>query len=69
MEQIIKKYIQRIKIDFPEDDKLYMDLQEFLKEVDQFRQAAVSGSLPCQHEWVWNHAMGKHYCKCGAEMQ
>ena len=30
---IINKYIERIKIDYPEDDKLMMDLQQFATEL------------------------------------
>ncbi len=33
MEQLFKKYIERIKIDYPEDDKLMIDLHEFYKEM------------------------------------
>jgi hypothetical protein len=33
MNNIIDKYIKRIKIDFPEDDKLMIDLQDFAKEI------------------------------------
>jgi len=35
MENIIDKYIKRIKIDFPEDDKLIIDLQDFAKEIQK----------------------------------
>lgn len=31
--KIIDKYIERIKLDFPEDDKLMIDLQDFAKEI------------------------------------
>lgn len=32
MKDLLNKYIERIKIDYPEDDKLMIDLQDFLKE-------------------------------------
>ena len=35
MEKIINKYINRIKLDFPEDDKLVIDLQDFAKEISE----------------------------------
>ena len=31
-QSIINKYIDRIKIDYPEDDKLMIDLQQFANE-------------------------------------
>lgn len=33
MQHLIIKYIDRIKTDYPEDDKLMIDLQDFAKEV------------------------------------
>lgn len=35
MKNLINKYIDRIKIDYPEDDKLYIDLEAFANEVKQ----------------------------------
>lgn len=35
MQDLINKYIERIKTDYPEDDKLMIDLQDFAKEVIQ----------------------------------
>lgn len=35
MENIINKYIDRIKVDYPEDDKLMIDLQDFANEIKQ----------------------------------
>jgi hypothetical protein len=40
-----------------------------LKFLNELSQAAVSGSLQHRHEWIWNHATGHHYCKCGAQAQ
>jgi len=33
MKHLIDKYIKRIKIDYPEDDKLMIDLEDFAKEI------------------------------------
>ena len=35
MKKLTDKYIKRIKIDYPEDDKLMMDLQDFAKEITE----------------------------------
>jgi hypothetical protein len=42
MKNLIDKYIERIKIDFPEDDKLMIDLQDFAKEI-QVKQSKLFG--------------------------
>lgn len=41
--QIIDKYIQRIMVDYPEADKIHIDLVQFAEEL---RQCDVSGALP-----------------------
>lgn len=41
--QIIDKYIQRIMVDYPEADKIHIDLVQFAEEL---RQTDVSGALP-----------------------
>ena len=37
-QQIIDKFIERIKIDYPEDDKLMMDLLQFESELQALEQ-------------------------------
>ena len=32
-QKLIDKYIGRIKVDYPEDDKLMIDLQQFAEEI------------------------------------
>lgn len=32
-DKIIRKYIKKINIDFPEDDKLYIDLSDMINEI------------------------------------
>ena len=54
MEKLIKKYIDRIKVDYPEDDKLMIDLQDFYKEAQSqaLTKADVSGrseQLKCKN--------------------
>lgn len=45
-QKIIDKYIERIKVDYPEDDKLMIDLIQFAEEVvKNCNTTAVSGSL------------------------
>lgn len=52
MEKLIKKYIDRIKIDYPEDDKLMIDLQDFYKEAQRqvFILYPISGNKPMVDE-------------------
>ncbi len=67
MEKLIKKYIDRIKIDYPEDDKLMIDLQDFYKEAQSqaFILADVSDQVcrfGCQLvQGVW-YAENGHRC-------
>jgi hypothetical protein len=35
IDELIEKYIARIKIDYPEDDKLFIDLKQFANELLQ----------------------------------
>ena len=35
MKNLIDKYIKRIKVDYPEDDKLMIDLEDFAKEIKE----------------------------------
>lgn len=45
MKNIIDKYIKRIMVDYPEDDKLQIDLQDFAKEIEeQLRIGGVGSS-------------------------
>jgi len=37
--KIIEKYIKRIKIDYPEDDKIYGDLMGFATEIELILKA------------------------------
>ena len=39
--KIIEKYIKRIKIDYPEDDKIYGDLMGFATEIELILKAQV----------------------------
>ena len=34
MKKLIEKYIKRILIDYPEEDKLYIDLMQFAHEIN-----------------------------------
>tara|TARA_R100000908_G_scaffold21969_2_gene8854 strand:+ start:3077 stop:3250 length:174 start_codon:yes stop_codon:yes gene_type:complete len=42
MQKIIDKYIDRIKTDYPEDDKIQIDLEQFLIEALQQRAETAS---------------------------
>jgi len=43
-QEIVKKYIERIKADYPEDDKLMIDLQQFAIEI--MRVSATENNNP-----------------------
>jgi len=48
MKNLIDKYIKRIKVDYPEDDKLMIDLEDFAKEIkEQLTIPVVSKSVVC----------------------
>jgi len=51
MKNLIDKYIKRIKVDYPEDDKLMIDLEDFAKEIKEQlliqRVVLRSEQLPC----------------------
>lgn len=55
---LISKYIERIKIDFPEDDKLFIDLKEYAEAYHKERSGwiNVKDRLPDEFEniIVWN---------------
>lgn len=46
MHTLIEKYIGRIKIDYPEDDKIYIDLKQFANEVLEMASHEQKINLP-----------------------
>lgn len=44
-QQLIEKYVKRIKIDYPEDDKLIMDLQQFEYELNELSNRSTCSKI------------------------
>jgi DNA modification methylase len=68
MNNIINKYINRIKSSYPEDDKLMMDLQNFYNEM-KILEPIYKVNI-CEHmfdsELIYNNKVRVSSCiKCG----
>lgn len=58
--ELIDKYIKRIKIDYPEDDKLMIDLEDFAKEL------SINSMSEGERQPVGNNEQGVNKCdECG----
>jgi len=66
MKNLIDKYIERIKKDYPEDDKLMIDLQNFGKEYHK-EQLALTGVVQAKPE-VCNHEMKLCYSNIATDV-
>ena len=68
MKTIIDKYIKRIKLDYPEDDKLMIDLQQFAQEIKE--QTEVNSPI-CPYCGKYKTMQGDgvihQLCMCGIE--
>lgn len=56
--KIIEKYIKRIMVDYPEEDKIHLDLMQFANEIQQVKNfdiPAVIKSVCVRHSYEVKH--------------